>query len=83
MNTEVYVSFQSSVSFFFPDIYQGVELLDHMAALSFPGGKSGIGPTCQCPRPKRHGLILGLGRSHGGGHGNLLQYFYLENPMDR
>ena len=29
------------------------------------------------------GLILGLGRSHGGRHGNLLQYFYLENPMDR
>ena len=68
---------------FFPDIYQGVELLDHMAVLSFPGGKSGIGPTCQCSRRKRHGLILGLGRSHGGGRGDLLQYFYLENPMDR
>jgi len=27
--------------------------------------------------------ISGLGRSHGGGHGNLLQYFCLENPMDR
>ena len=29
------------------------------------------------------GLILGLGRSPGGGHGNLLQYSRLENPMDR
>ena len=29
------------------------------------------------------GLILGSGRSPGGGHGNSLQYFCLENPMDR
>ena len=28
-------------------------------------------------------LIPGLGRSPGGGHGNLLQYSCLENPMDR
>ena len=29
------------------------------------------------------GLILGLGRSPGEGHGNPLQYVCLENPMDR
>ena len=29
------------------------------------------------------GLISGLGRVPGGGHGNPLQYSYLENPMDR
>ena len=29
------------------------------------------------------GSIPGLGRSPGGGHGNPLQYFCLENPMDR
>ena len=29
------------------------------------------------------GLIPGLGRSPGGGHSNPLQYFSLENPMDR
>ena len=29
------------------------------------------------------GLIPGLGRFPGGGHGNPLQYFCLENPMDR
>ena len=29
------------------------------------------------------GLIPGLGRSSGGGHGNPLQYSCLENPMDR
>ena len=27
--------------------------------------------------------IPGLGRSHGGGHGNPLQYSCLEKPMDR
>ena len=29
------------------------------------------------------GSIPGSGRSPGGGHGNLLQYSYLENPIDR
>ena len=29
------------------------------------------------------GSILGLERSPGGGHGNLLQYSCLENPKDR
>ena len=29
------------------------------------------------------GLISGLGRSLGGGNGNLLQFSHLENPMDR
>ena len=28
-------------------------------------------------------LIPGLGRSPEGGHGNPLQYSYLENPIDR
>ena len=29
------------------------------------------------------GSIPGLGRCPGGGHGNLLHYSGLENPMDR
>ena len=29
------------------------------------------------------GLIAGLGRFPGGGHGNPLQYSRLENPMER
>ena len=33
MNTGVHVSFQLNVFFFSSDIYLGVELLDHMAAL--------------------------------------------------
>ena len=33
----------------------------------FPGGASGKESACQCRRPKRRGLIPGLGRSLGGG----------------
>ena len=29
------------------------------------------------------GSVSGSGRSAGGGHGNLLQYSSLENPVDR
>ena len=29
------------------------------------------------------GSVPGSGKSPGGGHGNPLQYPYLENPMDR
>ena len=29
------------------------------------------------------GFTPGLGRAPGGGHGNLLQYSCLENPMDK
>ena len=36
--------------------------------------------TCQCRRP---GLTPASGRSPGGGNGNPLQYFCLENSMDR
>ena len=32
---------------------------------------------------KEVGSIPGLGRTPGGGHGNPLRYFCLENPMDR
>ena len=32
---------------------------------------------------KDSGPIPGSGRSPGGGHGNLLQYSCLENPVDR
>ena len=48
-----------------------------------PGSDSAKEPVCQCPRHKREGLIPGSGRSPGGGHGNPLQYSYLENPLDR
>ena len=50
--------------------------------VGFPGGSSGEEPPCQ-HRGHSAGSIPGLGRSPGGGHGNLLQYSCLENPMDR
>ena len=48
-------------------------------AQGFPGGTSG-----KEPRDLRDaGLIPGLGRSPGGGHGNPLHYSCLENSMNR
>ena len=44
---------------------------------------SGKESTCKEGDTRDMGLISGLGRSLGGGHGNPLQYSYLENPMDR
>ena len=54
--------------------------LDGTLGLSFPGGSDGEEPGCNAGD---WGSIPGLGRSPGGGNGNPLQYFCLENPMDR
>ena len=40
-------------------------------------------PPANAGDVKDSGSIPGLGRSPGGGHGNPLQYFRLENSMDR
>ena len=45
----------------------------------FPGGSDGKESACSVGDL---GLIPGLGRSPGGGHGNPLQYSGLENYMD-
>ena len=45
--------------------------------LSFPGGSDGKESTCNAGDL---GLIPGLGRSPGRGHGNPLQSSCLENP---
>ena len=50
------------------------------SAWGFPGGSDGKESACSAGDP---GLISGLGRSPGGGHGNPLQCSCLENPMDR
>ena len=42
----------------------------------FPGDSDGNEFACNA---RDLGLILGLGRSPGGGHGNLLQCSYLKN----
>ena len=46
-------------------------------SLGFPGGSPGKESACNTGEL---GSIPGLGRSHGGGHGNPLQYSCLENP---
>ena len=43
------------------------------------GGSDGKASACNAGDP---GSIPGSGRSPGEGNGNLLQYSYLENPMD-
>ena len=48
--------------------------------MGFPGGSDGKESTCNVGDP---GSIPGLGRSHGEGNGNPLQYYWLENSMDR
>ena len=48
--------------------------------LGFPGGSAGKESTRNAGDL---GLIPGLGRSLGEGHGNPLQYPWLENPLDR
>ena len=45
--------------------------------MGFPGGLDSKESTCSAGDL---GSIPGLGRSPGGGHGNPLQYSYLENP---
>ena len=47
---------------------------------SIPGGSDGKESACN---ERDLSLILGLGKSPGGGHGNPFQYSCLENPMDR
>ena len=48
--------------------------------LGFPGASAGKESTWNAGDL---GSIPGLGGSPGGGHGNPLQYYFLENPMDR
>ena len=48
--------------------------------MGFPGGSDGEESACSVGHP---GSIPGSGRSPGEGNGNPLQYFSLENLMDR
>ena len=45
--------------------------------MGFPGGSAGKESACSAGDL---GLISGLGRFPGGGHGNPFWYFCLENP---
>ena len=57
-----------------------MDRLPTLVFLGFPGGSDGEESCCNAGDL---GLIPGLERSPGGGHGNSLQYSCLENPMDR
>ena len=56
-----------------------VKLCKLREMVGFPGGASGREPACQCRKLRDAGLIPGLGRSPGGGHGNSLQSSCREN----
>ena len=51
--------------------------------LELSGGTSSGNPPENAGDIRDAGSIPGLGGSSGAGHGNLLQYSSLENPMDR
>ena len=59
-----------------------IESLCYTAEINtgFPGGSDGKESACNVGNM---GLIPGLGRSPGEGHGNPPLYSCLENPMDR
>ena len=48
--------------------------------VGLPGGSAGKESACSAGDL---GSIPGSGRSAGEGNGNPLQYYFLENPMDR
>ena len=50
--------------------------------MAFPGGAAVKNLPANAGDARDMGLIPGSGRSPGGRHGNLLQYSYLENPME-
>ena len=56
-----------------------LSLCDPTIEWGVPGGSDGKESTCNVGDP---GLIPGLGRFPGGGHGSPLQYSCLENSMD-
>ena len=51
--------------------------------MGFPAGTNGKDPPANIGDERDSGLIPGYGRSPKEGHGNPLQYSFLENLMDR
>ena len=51
--------------------------------MGFPGDASGKQPTANAGDTRGVGSISGSGKSLGGRLGNPLQFYCLENPMDR
>ena len=65
----------NNVNFTFIDDYASTWASQVVIVVKSPPANAGDGRDV--------GLIPGLGRSPGGGHGNPLQYSSLENPTDR
>ena len=65
------------------DLVLEMLIFEALHRMGFPDRISGREPTSQCQRHKRHKFNPWVERSPGGGHGNLLQYSCLENPMVR
>ena len=61
-------------------IYECVCMCVCVCGMGFPGASDGKESACNAGNLSS---VPELGRSPGGGHGNPLQYSYLENPMDR
>ena len=55
----------------------------YLNIMGFPGGSVDKESTCNAGDRGNTGSIHRSGRSPGEGHGNPLQYSYLEIPMDR
>ena len=51
--------------------------------MGFPWWVSGKESACNAETTGDMGSVPGWGLSPGGGHGHLLQYSCLQNPMDR
>ena len=68
---------ETLVRFLVGKIHWKRDRLPTLVFLSFPGGSAGKEYICNVGYL---GLIPGLGRSHGGEHGNPLQYSCMENP---
>ena len=63
---------------------KGLSMHVQTGSWGFPGGASGKkNPAANAGDARDMGLIPEPGRSPGGGHGNQLQCYSLENPMDR
>ena len=60
-------------------LYVRIHLCQQLTVLGFSGGSDSKESACNAGDP---GSVPGLGRLPGEGHGNPLQYSYLENPMD-
>ena len=72
----------------FQKCFKKYEVIAHIILLyyvknGFPWWLSGKESTYDAGATEDVGLIPGLARTPRGGHGNPLQYSFLENPLDR